>query len=467
MSFYSNQYKTKLRTAEEAARLINSGDVVEYAQFNGKSVVFDTALADRREELRDVSIYCSVCLPPLPETCKYPESFIFHDWHWSKLTRMIELVGKPFYNPIAYRKAPDYMRNYDAPDYWRSFYYNEPEKAAKTKRVFVTRVAPMDRNGYFNFGPQNSFHSAGVESSDLVIVEVNRSMPVCMGGAEEAAHISQVDVIIEDPDNTPLFAPDPEEPNDVEKKIAANLMPHIHDGSCLQLGIGGIPNAIGKMIAGSDLKDLGGHSEMLVDTYLDMFEAGKLTNTRKPFDRHRTAFTFAIGSNRLYEFMNNNSAVASYPADYAIDPATIRSIDNFTSINSAVQVDLFSQVNGESSVVNGIPKQISGNGGMTDFVYFSQLSRGGKSFICLESTYTDREGKLHSRIVPTLKAGTIVTIARQLVDYIVTEYGVIKLGGNPTWQRAEKLISIAHPDFRDELIAAAARMGIWRRSNRK
>ncbi len=466
MSF-QNEYRRKLVTPEQAAGFINTGDVIEYAQFNGKPVVFDNALAAKRDELRDVGVFCSVCVPPIPETAKHPDSFIFHDWHWSKLTRMLEAFGgKALYNPIAYRKAPDYFRSHDVPAGWRSFYHADPEKSGKSKNAFVVRVAPMDKGGYFNYGPHNSFHHAASQFADLVIVEVNSSMPVCMGGQEESIHISNVDLIIEDPDNTPLFAPDPAEPDDIEKQIAAHVMKYIEDGACLQLGIGGIPSAIGKMIADSDLKDLGGHTEMFVDTYMDMFLAGKLTNNLKPFDRGRTAFTFALGSKKLFDFMNMNSAVASYPADYTNDPSIVRSIEKFTSINGALQVDLFSQINAESAVVNGIPKQISGNGGMTDFVYFSQLSKKGKSFICIESTFKDKEGNLHSRVVPTLEPGTIVTVSRQLVDFVVTEYGAVRLGANPVWQRAEKLISIAHPQFRDDLVKEAERMGIWRRSNR-
>ncbi len=466
MSFY-DEYKSKLKTPDEAAKLISSGDSIEYAQFNGKPIAFDNAIARRHEELRDVGVFCSVCLPPLPETCKHPESFIFIDWHWSKLTRMIDVISEPYYNPIAYRLAPDYMRKIPNLGSERSFYYKDPDKAKAAKAVFATRVAPMDKNGFFNFGSQNSFHSSGVDACDLVVVEVNENMPVCLGGAEEAVHISRVDCIIEDPDNNPMFAPSPVEPDEAEKKIAENIMPFLSDGACLQLGIGGMPNAIGKMIADSDLKDLGGHTEMLVDTYLDMYKAGKLTNAKKSIDRHRTGYTFAVGSQELYDFMKLNSAVASYPVEYTNDPSIIRRLDKFISINSALEVDLFSQINAESAVVNGIPKQISGNGGMTDFVLFSQLSEGGASFICLESTFTDKDGKMHSRIVPKFESGTIVTVSRQLVDYVVTEYGAVRLGGNPTWQRADKLVNISHPDFRDDLIKEAEKMKIWRKSNKK
>jgi len=170
----------------------------------------------------------------------------------------------------------------------------------------------------------------------------------------------------------------------------------------------------------------------------------------------------AIGSKRMYDFMHNNPALASYPVDYTNDPRVIANIDNMVSICNAIQVDLFSQVNAESLGAG----QVSGNGGMWDFVLGSQWSRNGKSFICLASTYTDSNGELRSRITPQLPLGTAVTIPRQMVDYIVTEYGAVKLTACPTWMRAEKMISIAHPDFRDDLIKEAEDMKIWRRSNK-
>ena len=213
-------------------------------------------------------------------------------------------------------------------------------------------------------------------------------------------HVSRVDVIVEDEANTPLFEPEPEQPSETEKMIASNIMPYLRDGDCVQLGIGGLPTAIGQLVSHSDLKDLGCHTEMFVDTYLSMYESGNLTNARKPIDRHRSVYTFAVGSKRLHEFMKENPVVASYPVNYTNDPAVIQSIDNFVSINSCVEVDLLSQVNAECIVAGGVPKQISGNGGMTDFVYFSQLAKNGKSFICLESTYTEKDGNLKSRIVP-------------------------------------------------------------------
>ena len=251
-------------------------------------------------------------------------------------------------------------------------------------------------------------------------------------------------------------------PTEIDVAIANHLMEYIHDNCCVQLGIGGMPGALGTAIAESDLKNLGGHTEMFVDAYVDMIEAGRMNGMAKNFDRGRVAYTFAIGSQRMYDFMDNNPVCASYPVDYTNDPRVISGLDNFISINGAVEVDLYSQVNGESNDT----VQISGNGGMWDFVMGAQWSKGGKSFICLPSTYTDKEGNLKSRIVPTFAPASITTICRQMVDYIVTEYGAVRLRAKPTWWRAEELISIAHPDFRDELIKEAQKMNIWTKTNK-
>jgi acyl-CoA hydrolase len=255
--------------------------------------------------------------------------------------------------------------------------------------------------------------------------------------------------------------PNPE-PNDTDRRIAEHIMPYLSDGACVQLGIGGIPNAIGRMIAESDLKDLGGHTEMLVDAYVDLWESGQMTGMKKSIDRGKISFTFAVGSKRLYEFMHLNPAIASYNVEYINHPNIISRNEKVISINQALQVDLYTQINAESMGF----KQISGNGGMWDFVLGSYWSRGGRSIICLPSTHTLKDGTLLSRIVPTFDPGSITTVPRQMVNIIVTEYGAICLKGDSTWARAEKVISLAHPDFRDELIKAAARQKIWRRSNR-
>jgi acyl-CoA hydrolase len=206
---------------------------------------------------------------------------------------------------------------------------------------------------------------------------------------------------------------------------------------------------------------------MLVDAFMDMIETGRMNGSKKNIDRHKCVYTFAIGTKKLYDFMHDNPAIAGYPVNYTNDPNIIGQIDNFVSINNAIQVDLLSQVNAESNMANGIPSQVSGNGGMTDFITGAYKSANGKSFICLASTYAERDGTVVSRITPTLEAGTIVTIPRQMVDFVATEYGVERLTASPTWMRTEKLINLAHPDFRDDLIKEAERLRLWRFSNRQ
>ncbi len=464
---FTEEYEKKLVSPDEAVKGINSGDVVDYGFFNGKPVIVDQALARRHEELIVLTVYCAVTVPPPPEVLKYPDSFIYNDWHWSKLTRMLQVNQNPYYSPILYERAPYYVRDLDIPKGYRSAAYDDPELKDNVKGVAICQTGPMDEKGFFNFGPQNSATSAFADEAGLVIIEVNSNQPRCLGGTEDSIHISRVDFIVEAPNNQMLYAAPPVEPGEIDKMIARNIMPYIKNGSCIQLGIGAMPNAVGKLIAESDLKNLGGHTEMLVDAFISMIQSGRMNGAKKNIDRHKCVYTFAVGSQKLYDFIDDNSYLSSYPVNYTNDPNVIGQIDDFVSINNAVQIDLFSQVNAESTVINGIPSQISGNGGMTDFIQGAYKSRNGKSFICLASTYKDSEGVIQSRIVPTLEAGTIVTIPRQMVDFVATEYGVERLTACPTWMRVEKLIKIAHPDFQDELIKEAEKMRIWRKSNKK
>ena len=460
---YKDEYKKKLMSADEAMSVISSGDVVDYGQFNGKPVVCDIALAKRAGELRDVSVFTGVNVLPVPEVSKYPESFTFVDWHWSKVTRSIKSPGHPFSGPMMFQRSPWYIRNFGTA--YRSVYYNDEAKSKNIKATAVFQTCPMDKHGYFNFGPQPAVSSAFVEADDVIIVEVNKNQPRCIG-IENSVHISQVDRIVEAPDDQKLPENLAAAATDVERKIANFLMPYIHDGCCLQLGIGGMPNLIGEMIVESDLKDLGGHTEMFVESFMKMILAGKMTGRKKSVDRNLCVYTFGLGSQEMYDFMDLNHALMAYPANYTNSHKVIAQLDNFVSINNALHIDLFSQVSAESLVANGITQQISGNGGMLDFVLGSHESKNGKSFIAISSTFTDKNGQMSSRIVPVHEPGTIITTPRHAVDYIATEFGVVRLAGCPTWMRAEKLIGIAHPDFKDGLIKEAERMGIWRQSNK-
>ncbi|MEA1961622.1 MAG: acetyl-CoA hydrolase/transferase C-terminal domain-containing protein [Bacillota bacterium] len=443
---YWQEYRRKLVSADEAVQVVKSGAIVDYGHFNGKPVECDIALAKRKDELQNVQIWTAVCVPPVPETAKIKGSFIFHDWQFSKISRVLQSYDLGYYAPILYHQAPSYYR----------------DDIISHRSVIISKVCPMDDHGYFNLGPQNSETMAKMENADYVIVEVNKNLPICLGGAQESVHLSMVDYVVEAPDDQILPDIPGIEPSPEDKQIATHIMEHIHDGCCIQLGIGGMPNAVGKMIANSDLHNLGGHTEMMVDAYVDMINSGRLNGRLKQLDRGRVAYTFAIGSQRMYDFMDHNPALASYPVDYTNDPRVISRIDNMISINNAVEIDLYSQVNAESMG----PVQISGNGGMWDFVLGAQWSNEGKSFLCLSSTFTDKNGEQHSRIVPTFAPESITTVPRQMVDYIATEFGVVRLKTKSTWERAELLISVAHPQFRDSLVEHAQKNKIWTRSNK-
>ena len=291
------------------------------------------------------------------------------------------------------------------------------------------------------------------ECAKTVIVEVNKNMPVCLGGFDNCIHIDDVDMIVEGENPILDELGGGGAASEVDLAVANLVVPEICDGACLQLGIGSMPNAIGKMIAESDLKDLGVHTEMYVDAFVDIARAGKITGKYKNLDKGRQVFAFGAGTQKLYDYVNHNPDVMGAPVDYTNDVHVIAQLDNFISINNAVDVDLYGQVSSESSGTH----HISGAGGQQDFVMGAYLSKGGKSFICLSSTMTGKDGQLKSRIVPTLTNGSITTDPRSAVHYLVTEYGMVNLKGASTWERAEKIISIAHPDFRGELEAEFTR----------
>ena len=453
---YAQMYKDKLCSAAEAVKCIQPGDWVDYAMFNGKPIACDKALAERKAELSDVKVTVAVTVPPIPEVLlKDPtgEVFTYNDWQFSAATRALaDQIPNVYYYPTNYGESE--VCHYGTND--------NPVKAGAVRRgCFIIRVTPMDKYGYFNFGIHNSVSFAEISNARNVIVEVNNNIPRALGGFREQVHISQVTHVVES-DNEPLFELPAVEPTEADRKIAANVMNFLRDGQTIQLGIGGMPNIVGKMICETDLKDLGGNTEMLVEAYMHMWESGHLNNRRKNLDEGKICYTFALGSKELYDWIDNNSAIASCNVGLVNHPVRLSQMENLISINQALQVDLFTQINAESSGI----KQISGNGGMSDFVNGAFWSKDGLSLICLPSTYTRKDGTLVSRIVPCFERGSITTITRQMVNLIVTEYGAITLKGAPVWKRAEDLINIAHPQFRDELIKEAEQLKIWRRTNK-
>ncbi len=441
---YVEEYRKKLVTPEEAVRVVRSGDWVEYGQFAVSTVTLDKALAARKHELQDVKIRATTRIAGIPETVKVDpttEHFAYHNLHFSGHDRKAHDQGQCWFVPILYHEVPRYYRENCDLD------------------VAMMPVTPMDRNGYFNFSLSNSHARAICDKAKTIIVEVNPRLPVCLGGREENIHISEVDLIVESEWKVPELSP--VEPSEVDRKIASLIVGELRDGCCIQLGIGGLPNAVGSMIARSDLKDLGIHTEMFCDSMMEMVLAGRVTGDRKATDRGKIAYTFCLGSKACYDFLDRNPMCASYPVNYTNDPLVIAQNDNFVAINNCVEIDLFGQVCSESSGT----RQISGTGGQVDFTYGAYRSKGGKAFLCMSSTF-EKKGTVVSRVKPLLTEGSIVTDPRSLVSYVVTEYGIVNLKGKSTWERAEALISIAHPDFRDELVREAEKMGIWRRSNR-
>ena len=443
--FMRTKYHGKLRSADQVAQMVKSGDRIFFAEFALRPESLDEALAGRAQMLRDVRVegVCITKVPKFIEADPRREHFIYNDWHFSGISRKLYQQGLCSYIPFTYHQGPRVIRKYTDYDF-----------------VYVS-ARPMDDQGYFNFGMCNSITSAAITKAKNVIVEINENMPHCLGGNQESVHISRVDFIVEGK-NPPIQEVPPANPSEIDVKIARHIMKEIENGSCLQLGIGGLPNVIGSMIAESDLKDLGVHTEMLVDSMVDLYNEGKITGNQKTIDRFKMAYTFAMGTKKLYEFLHNNPACASYPVNYTNDPRIIGVNTKVVAINNAVEVDLFSQVGSESAGT----AQISGTGGQFDFIFGAFYSRRGKGIIGISSTFTDKAGNVHSRIVPTLQPGSIVTVPRSIVQYVATEYGIVQLKGKSTWERSEALISIAHPEFRDELVRQAHKMKIWLERNR-
>ena len=445
---YQALYQQKLTTPERAVQAVKSGDWVDYTWCTNHPVALDKALAARRDELTDVKVRGGVTLwmPEIAQAEDAGDHFTWHSWHCSGIDRKVIAKGMGYFMPMRYSELPRFYREHLEP-----------------VDVVMLQTTPMDKHGNFNFGLACSHLADMIARARCVIVEVNQNLPWVNGLTGCEINIQDVAHVVEG-DNPPVAQMGGGGAiTEVDKTVASLVVPQIPDGACLQLGIGGMPNAIGAMIAQSDLKDLSVHTEMYVDAFVDMAAAGKITGRHKALDRGRQVFAFAAGTQKLYDYIDHNPDVMAAPVDYTNDVRVMAQIDNFISINNAIDMDLFGQVNAESAGT----KHISGTGGQLDFVMGAYLSKGGKSFICLSSTMQGKDGSLKSRIVPTLTNGSICTDPRSTVQYLVTEHGMINLKGLNTWERAEKIISIAHPQFREELIQSAEKMGIWRKSNKR
>ena len=439
-SSFASELKGKTITAEQAAALVKSGEWLEFGFGVGQPDLFDAALAARVKELKGIAL--RGCLALRPRACVEidPEGrhVEYFSWYFSGLERKMHDRGRCHHIPMNFGEAPDYYRRFVDVDF------------------AVLKTAPMDEHGFFNFGGSITYHKAISEKARTLIVETDASMPY-VSGVENDVHIADVDYVI---DGGMGSMPELKNPpaSAIDQKIAQLIANEIEDRSCLQIGIGAMPNAVCELLVDSPVKDLGVHTEMFVDSLMKLYETGKVTGAHKTLDRFKMTYCFAAGSSALYRFLNRNSACMAGPVDYTNLPHRIMQNDRVVAICNAAQIDLTGQACAETAGV----RQISGTGGQLQFMRGAYASHGGKAFLCLSSTY-ERAGRRDSRIVARIAESNIVTTPRTDVMYVVTEYGVVNLKGKSVPERARALISLAHPDFRESLERDAYEYGLIRR----
>ncbi|HEY3440045.1 MAG TPA: acetyl-CoA hydrolase/transferase C-terminal domain-containing protein [Paludibaculum sp.] len=416
-------------SGEQAAALVRSGMWLDYGVALTQPDVFDQALSARASELENVKIRSCLTMRPRAVLEADPEGRHFHwfSWHFSGYDRRQHDAGRCNYVPLNLGEVPDYYRRFLAP-----------------VDIVILKTCPIDADGYFNFSACNIWLRAIVERARVVIVEVTRGLPYACGN-ENGVHRSEVDYIIEGDHQPAAELPNPP-PSEIDRAVARRIAAEVEHGACLQIGIGGMPNAVCTLLLDSAVRDIGVHTEMLTDGIAELYRAGRITGARKTLDPGKITYTFALGSSALYEAIDRNPDFLCCPVDYTNSPQVIVRNERVISINNTTQIDLQGQAASESDG----HRHISGTGGQLQFVRGAYGSPGGKSFICLASTY-EKRGQRRSRIVLNLTPGNIVTTPRSDVMYVVTEHGMVNLKGKSVAERAIALISIAHPDFREEL----------------
>ncbi len=430
---YKAIYENKLMSIADAAAKVESGWMIgmDAAAAHPAALVSAIAARARAGEISGVKIDSLLDVDPL-ECYADPElngKFNGVSWFTGGYARKAVNAGYADFIPTYYRDIPgDVRRLYD---------YD----------VFITEVSPMDRHGYFSLSTVSSMSEAKLDKAKRVFVVVNDRQPRAVCGLQ--VHVNRVDAIVENNHELPVLPPT--KLDDVSVTIGNLIAEQIPDGACIQLGVGTIPDATGMALKAKH--DLGIHTEMFVDSMIELLECGAVNNSKKQIHRGQCVTTFAFGSKRIYDFIDDNPGIVILPVDYVNDPNVICKNDNMISINAAVEVDLMGQVCAESIGT----RHLSGTGGQVDFVRGACQSKGGKSFIAFTSTAKD--GTV-SKIRPILTPGAVVTTSKNDVDYIVTEYGIAQLRGLPLSKRAANLIAIAHPDFRDELTFEARKRGM-------
>lgn len=429
MSKVKELYLDKLRSVEEGIKLVQDGDCLVVPTGVGEPPALLTALSEHRREYQDVKLFQILPLRKFgyidPETVDHIRHVAYF---LGGATRAGGQQGWIDYIPNYFSEMPRMFRDGLLP----------------VDTVF-TLASPMDEHGYFSISLGTDYTMAAIEKARTVVLEVNPNVPFANGNC--VVHISKVTAIVED--QTPLTEVGLPVIGPVQEAIGKNVADLIENGSTIQIGFGAIPDAVVMQL--THKHDLGIHTEMFGDGILTLIESGAVTNLSKNYLPGKMVATFALGSKRLYNFMNRNPQLEMHPVDFTNDPCLAGQNDNLVTINASVQVDFLGQCCSES--MGSIP--YSGTGGQSDFVRAANRSKGGKSFIVLPATAKD--GKI-SRITPTLTPGAAITTSKNDVNYVVTEYGVAQLRGKSAKQRAQALIAIAHPSFREELTEAAKKM---------
>jgi acyl-CoA hydrolase len=414
---------------EKAASFVTSNMWLDYGVSLCQPDVFDKALGARITSLTNVKFRTCLTMRPRAVLDADPEGKHAHYFstHFSGYDRKKHDAGRCGYIPVNLGEIPDYYRRFIEP-----------------VDIVVLKACPLDEAGYFNLSAANLWHRAIIERAKLVIIEVTTGLPY-VHGKDTGIHISEVDYII-DGDDQPAPELPTAPPSDIDRAVARHIMSEIQNGSCLQIGIGGMPNAVCTLLLESGVRDLGIHTEMMTDGIIALYKAGRITGARKQIDVGKLTYSFALGSRDLYDTLNRNTEMHCCPVDHTNSPHMIMQNNNVVSINNTTQIDLQGQAASESDG----HRHISGTGGQLQFVRGAYASKGGKSFICLASTY-DKKGDPRSRIVFNLTSGNVVTTPRSDMMYVVTEYGMVNLKGKSVAERAQALISIAHPKFREDL----------------
>lgn len=429
---YQQVYRRKLVSVEEALEQVKSHHEVVCALAASEPATLLSQLHSIKERVEDVSVVSALMMGEY-EFFLNPEMkghFLLNSWFYTAGPRK----GHP-HETVTY--VPMQLHNFSR----RRMAYRSPN-------IFMGSACPMDKHGYLSLSLCTVMEKDFIEQADVVIIEVNPNLPRTYGDTQ--IHISEIDYIVETDREIAVMPP-----NILEQKdylIGSYVADLIEDGSTIQIGMGSIPSAVAQSL--SHKKDLGVHSEMFNDSILDLYEAGAITNRKKTIWKDKFITTVALGSRRLYDFLDDNLAVEFHRASVVNDPAVIGKNYKMVSINSALQVDLTGQCCAESIG----PRIFSGTGGHKEFVTGAQESVGGKSILAFHSTTHDDKV---SHIVPWLEAGTIVTTSRVDLDYVVTEYGVASLRGRSVRERIQELINISHPNFRDYLRSEVKRNSMW------